>query len=809
MKKGTIYLALVSLIITISIVIIIKSATYPYQINIDKINRNEVVGELYCDFTNDGVTDQIKVFNNTLTKRVSFQIWQEPSHAVLEQHNFKYKIRLGDFNFSDWNGDGYNELIAFSYNDIGSYITVFDVKNEKMIHNERLFFKSNSCEGSNNWIPRAQTKLDYFNLNKSERKAVILIDGAFNYECRSVLVIDTESLKIESEYNSTASFYDLKVIKDESGKFKQLIVTSSAPSNDGGDFTYSDRFCWLFSFDKELNLISKPIKFGKFPSILSILDSINNTIYLIHSKTYKEDTGIDIYKYTTTYTEKVFSDSLIGIAQPIKITRSDGKIIYRYFGINKAIEFGLDFKKINEWTFGNNKFTKYCSSDGRIYKNDSKVYLLDNDFNIIATTNDKNILNTYGVLLDYSLDENKNTGEKTYIFYDSDNIYKLKAATNTINASIYYFAVPMYIVIFFLLNLSFYVSLRFLLDLKTKRNLIYSNINGMLLLDQKLRIKYINKVLMELLELNENYYRNSSYKIVLKKNKEFLEHVKNGISKNEFINENVSFYFQRNEFNGRLLITPFKIFEKFIVGYFIELINYTEPISLERIKAWSKTSQKLAHDIKTPLSTIHLNISVIEQRINRENIEGKEKYFDDIEDIKIELNRITNLTRNFLQLTNLNKPNKSIITVKELIERPLIRFENYLKKTIKLVLDIKNNQTNIFCDLNQFEQVFEVLIENAIESIGSRGNIKISTNENEHFVKIFITDDGEGIKKEDLEKLFEPYFTTKNEGSGLGLVIAKNIVEDHGGEITIKSVYGKGTTVKFTIPKWIINENKN
>ena len=114
----------------------------------------------------------------------------------------------------------------------------------------------------------------------------------------------------------------------------------------------------------------------------------------------------------------------------------------------------------------------------------------------------------------------------------------------------------------------------------------------------------------------------------------------------------------------------------------------------------------------------------------------------------------------------------------------------------------------IWGDPNQIEHLFNIFLENAIDAVGGNGYLSISTSEiidtntNNTFIQILIKDDGEGIKSEFLNKIYEPYFTTKIEGTGLGLAIAKKIIEDNNGTIDIDSTLGKGTIFKITFPKF-------
>ncbi|HCC69395.1 MAG TPA: hypothetical protein DEP99_05860, partial [Nitrospiraceae bacterium] len=111
-----------------------------------------------------------------------------------------------------------------------------------------------------------------------------------------------------------------------------------------------------------------------------------------------------------------------------------------------------------------------------------------------------------------------------------------------------------------------------------------------------------------------------------------------------------------------------------------------------------------------------------------------------------------------------------------------------------------NGELFITRDLHQLRQVFLNLGINAIDAIQDEGKITVSTERKNDIVEINFSDTGVGISKEDMEKIFYPFFTTKDKGTGLGLSIAQRIVEEHGGSIIVQSKVGSGTTFKVVLP---------
>ena len=170
--------------------------------------------------------------------------------------------------------------------------------------------------------------------------------------------------------------------------------------------------------------------------------------------------------------------------------------------------------------------------------------------------------------------------------------------------------------------------------------------------------------------------------------------------------------------------------------------------------------------------------------------------------ITSELARIDSIINEFLILA---KPHATKFQEKDL--------NKILKETVDLlsaqavlhnvqfVTDMDSQLPLVFCEPNQLKKVFINIIKNAIEVMPMGGNITITTKmlEGEQ-VQISIQDEGSGISKEKIKKLGEPFFTTKDEGNGLGLMVSYRIINDHQGSITIESEEGRGTTFYIQLP---------
>jgi len=246
-----------------------------------------------------------------------------------------------------------------------------------------------------------------------------------------------------------------------------------------------------------------------------------------------------------------------------------------------------------------------------------------------------------------------------------------------------------------------------------------------------------------------------------------------------------------------VVMIVFYIITKFIVNLFknaesvVSLYN-----SLQRFEEDKKSKEslfKITHEIKNPIAVVKGYLDMYDTK----NINHSTKY---IPIIKEEINRVLVLLEDFLSITKI-KIEKEEIDLGLLLEDVENSFKLMLKsKNIKLIYK-HIDELYIEADYNRLKQVLINLIKNSMESIDKDGNIKISVNKNKNKIKITIEDDGRGMTKEELKKITKAFFTTKKNGTGLGVYLSNEIIKAHNGSIKYSSVKNKGTKVVITIPK--------
>ena len=220
-------------------------------------------------------------------------------------------------------------------------------------------------------------------------------------------------------------------------------------------------------------------------------------------------------------------------------------------------------------------------------------------------------------------------------------------------------------------------------------------------------------------------------------------------------------------------------------------------LSSERHEAWSNVARKLAHEIKNPLTPIQLTIDNLRSKylINIET-EKKIKFETNLNIIHNQIKQIENLVNEFSDFARMPKPlfkqNDLIVLLNE-----NIKLINRLNSKIKINLSYnQKKEINFICDSEQISRVFLNLLKNSVESINDKcqknvdfkGIINIEINKVNDYITLGITDNGIGFANKEKKDLIKPYYTTKKNGSGLGLSIVNKIITDHNGSLNILNI---------------------
>jgi len=219
----------------------------------------------------------------------------------------------------------------------------------------------------------------------------------------------------------------------------------------------------------------------------------------------------------------------------------------------------------------------------------------------------------------------------------------------------------------------------------------------------------------------------------------------------------------------------------------------------EREQAWREMAKQVAHEIKNPLTPMRLTVQSFQRKFDANDPNLKQKLDDYTKTLIQQIDTMTSVASAFSNFASMPAQQNETLNVVEVVEFSLDIFnEDFIQ--------FKSEKQEIIAvlDRTQLIRIITNLVKNAIQSIPEEQDLKVvlvSVNEKETMVEITVTDNGIGIEEINREKIFEPKFTTKNSGMGLGLGIIKNIIENYKGTITFETELGKGTTFTVSLPK--------
>jgi signal transduction histidine kinase len=253
---------------------------------------------------------------------------------------------------------------------------------------------------------------------------------------------------------------------------------------------------------------------------------------------------------------------------------------------------------------------------------------------------------------------------------------------------------------------------------------------------------------------------------------------------------------KRNDEIGVLVKSFNEMVEKLIERQELEeKLKKTEQLSMI-----GQLASGIAHEVRNPLNFLSLSIGHIKERLSEEKIDKGDDINNLLDSLKKEIYRINELINNFLFLGKPIILNRGWVSAGALMDDVLYMVKDKLREGIEIETTGNEMELSIYCDRESIRLCLINLMLNSVQAIENKGTISVHFTNEDGMSSISVIDTGKGMAPEEIEKIFEPYFSTKKLGIGLGLTITRRFVEAHGGTISAESATGKKTVVTIKVP---------
>ena len=345
-----------------------------------------------------------------------------------------------------------------------------------------------------------------------------------------------------------------------------------------------------------------------------------------------------------------------------------------------------------------------------------------------------------------------------------------------------------------------------ILQLKNYNDMVLASMtNGVITLDLETRLVSANMAAESVLGLENRNWQGVVFKDLWPEDNPLVRLLEKCFqSKSPCRNQEISVDTGTGEQRTLMISTSFlEDAREDMVGALILINDITELKVLEgrmrqadRLAALGTLSAGLAHEIRNPLSAIKTFVQLLPKKISNEAFLNKFQVT-----VPRELNRINDLIENLLELVRPPKMKFEAIALRDCLSQVADLYRDKLEEA-KISLDVTKDVPlpEIWADGEHLVRAFSNLIINARQAMPEGGNLTIKATEVEDWVKLEFIDTGVGMDQVTRENVFNPFFTTKDSGTGLGLALTLKIIQEHGGDIDVTSILGSGTTFTLTLP---------
>jgi len=224
-------------------------------------------------------------------------------------------------------------------------------------------------------------------------------------------------------------------------------------------------------------------------------------------------------------------------------------------------------------------------------------------------------------------------------------------------------------------------------------------------------------------------------------------------------------------------------------------------VQTERVAAWRELARRLAHELKNPLFPLQLTVENLARSRELPTAEFNEIFDESTRTLGMEIANLKTIVGRFADFSRMPKPQLEQIDAAAVVERVRSLYESSCGANITLRTDVASEPMPLSADPELLHRALSNLVLNAMDAMPNGGTVTISARRVSGAIEIRVSDTGEGLTPEECERLFTPYYTTKQHGTGLGLAIVQSVVADHAGTIAVESRAGSGATFIITLPR--------
>jgi signal transduction histidine kinase len=228
-------------------------------------------------------------------------------------------------------------------------------------------------------------------------------------------------------------------------------------------------------------------------------------------------------------------------------------------------------------------------------------------------------------------------------------------------------------------------------------------------------------------------------------------------------------------------------------------------LQAERVAAWRELARRLAHELKNPLFPLQITVENLQRARDRAPAEFDEIFRESTATLLAELAQLKTIIGRFSDFARMPRPVFQPVDVNQVVSGVMKLFDARLasngERKIESRTELDSSVASVPADAEQLGRALRNLVLNAMDAMPEGGTLRVRTQASEAGVRIEVSDSGQGLTAEECERLFTPYYTTKQHGTGLGLAIVQSVVSDHHGRISVSSEPGRGATFTIELPK--------